>query len=165
MWVILKFDKKKFNLLKEDFNKKLGKDCIFYNPKMKIQKFKGNKLSKIEFNILGNYIFFFYKNLETKNIYNNLQFCRGLKYFLNGCTYSQNEIKGFIEKCKSLEDNNGYIVNNLFRLYENRNYKFSSGPFAERIFKIINLQKNKIDILMGNIKTTINRQNFLFKPI
>ncbi len=165
MWVILKFDKKKFNLLKEDFNKKLGKDCIFYNPKMKIQKFKGNKLSKMEFNILGNYIFCFHKNLETKNIYNNLQFCRGLKYFLNGCTYSQNEIKGFIEKCKSLEDNNGYIVNNLFRLYENRNYKFSSGPFAERIFKIINLQKNKIDILMGNIKTTINRQNFLFKPI
>ena len=116
MWVILKFEKKKINLLKEDFNKKLGKNCIFYIPKMKIQKFIGNKLSKMEFNILGNYIFCFHKNLGTKNIYNNLQFCRGLKYFFSGCKYSQNEIKEFIEKCKSLEDNNGYIVNNLFSL-------------------------------------------------
>ena len=39
------------------------------------------------------------------------------------------------------------------------------GPFTEKIFQIINLQKNKIRILMGNIKTTINNKDFLFSPI
>ncbi len=165
MWVVLKFDKKKLNFLKEDFNKKLGKDCIFYTPKMQIQKFKGNKLSKTEFNILGNYLFCFHKNFVISNVYNDLNFCRGLKYFLNGCFQSQREINNFIMKCKSLEGKGGYITSNLFKLYENKKYIFSSGPFAEKIFKIINLQKNKIDILMGNLKTTINKEKFLFKPI
>ena len=40
MWVVLKFDRKRLNFLKEDFNRKLGKDCVFYDPKMLIQKFK-----------------------------------------------------------------------------------------------------------------------------
>ena len=31
----------------------------------------------------------------------------------------------------------------------------------EKIFKIINLQKNKIDIVLGNIKTSINKKNIL----
>ena len=165
MWTVLKFDKKKLNFLKEDLTQKLGKDFILYNPKIKIQKFKKNKLIDIEFDILGNYIFCFHKNFNKENIFNNLQFCRGLKYFLRGQYESQLEIKKFIEKCKSLEDKRGYISKTLFKLIINSNYEFSSGPFAEKIFKIINLQKNKIDILMGNIKTTINKQKFLFKPV
>ena len=44
-------------------------------------------------------------------------------------------------------------------------YKFSSGPFTDKIFKIIELQKNKIDILMGNIKTKIKKKEFLFTPL
>ena len=33
------------------------------------------------------------------------------------------------------------------------------------IFKIINFRKNEIDILMGNLKTKVNRQKFLFYPV
>ena len=44
-------------------------------------------------------------------------------------------------------------------------YRFSSGPFAEMIFKIIDLQKNKINILLGNLKTTIKKNDFLFNPL
>ena len=165
MWVVLKFDRKRLNFLKEDFNRKLGKDCAFYDPKMLIQKFKGNKLSKIEFNVLGNYLFCFHKNFSVSNLYNELNFCRGLKYFLDGCFQCQREINDFIIKCKSLENKEGYITSNLLNLHENKKYIFSSGPFTEKIFKIINLQKNKIDILMGNLKTTINKEKFLFKPI
>ena len=62
-------------------------------------------------------------------------------------------------------ENNGYLSTNFLKLKINKDYKFASGPFAETIFKIINLQKNKIDILMGNIKTTINRQKFLINPV
>ncbi|MDC0232276.1 hypothetical protein OAJ72_03220, partial [Pelagibacteraceae bacterium] len=75
---------------------------------------------------------------------------------------SQNEIKKFIDKCKNSEDKNGYLSQNFFELYVNSNYKFYSGPFAETIFKIVDLQKNKINILLGDIKTTINKNKFLF---
>jgi hypothetical protein len=50
-------------------------------------------------------------------------------------------------------------------LHINSQYKFASGPFVEEIFEIINLQKNRINILMGNIKTTIKKQEFLFNPL
>ncbi len=165
MWTVIKLDKRKINFLKEDFRKKTGGKIIFYNPKIKIQKFKKNKLVDKEFDILGNYIFCFNENFDKENILNNLQFCRGLKYFLNGFIQSQKEIENFIKNCKSLEDNQGFLSNSFFKPKINGDYKFSSGPFTDKIFKIIALQKNKIDILMGNIKTTINRKKYLFKPI
>ena len=34
----------------------------------------------------------------------------------------------------------------------------------QTIFQIINLQRNRIKILMGNIKTTIKKKEFLFTP-
>ena len=82
-----------------------------------------------------------------------------------GANGSQVEIVKFIEKLKSLENNKGFISNSFFELKKNNDYKFSSGPFADKIFKIIDLQKNKINILMGNIKTTIKKQKLLFKPV
>jgi len=165
MWTVLKFDKKKINFLKQDLKKKIGDNLICYSPKIKVQKFKKNKLIDLEFNILGNYLFCFHKCFEKKDIFNNLQFCRGLKYFLVGANGSQGEIVKFIEKLKSLENNKGFISNSFFELKKNNDYKFSSGPFADKIFKIIDLQKNKINILMGNIKTTIKKQKLLFKPV
>ena len=39
MWIILKIDKKKFNLLKQDFKKRIGEDVTFYKPKMKISTY------------------------------------------------------------------------------------------------------------------------------
>ena len=43
MWAVIKFDKKQFELLKRDFNKKLGKNFIMYAPKLSVQKYKNNK--------------------------------------------------------------------------------------------------------------------------
>ena len=70
----------------------------------------------------------------------------------------------FISKCKKAEDNKGYLSQNFYTLCVNSNYKFISGPFAENIFKIINIQKSKIDIMLGNLKTTIEKRKFLFNP-
>ena len=92
MWTVLKFDKKKLNLLKQDFLKNLGQDCEFYIPKLILQKYSKNKLIQKEFNLLGDYLFCFHKNLDKINTQNQLKFCRGLKYFLNGYNESQNEI-------------------------------------------------------------------------
>ena len=87
-----------------------------------------------------------------------------MKYFLNGFNQSQEEIKKFIKKCKDSENEKGYLTQNFFELYVNSKYQFISGPFAAMIFKIIGLQKNKVNILLGNIKTIIKKDEFLFSP-
>ena len=44
MWTILKINKKKLGVLKNELSKKLGNEIIFYQPKFKIDKFIKNKL-------------------------------------------------------------------------------------------------------------------------
>ena len=38
MWTIIKFDKKSLELLKKDFQEKLGEDFAIYRPKLFIQR-------------------------------------------------------------------------------------------------------------------------------
>jgi len=165
MWVVLKFEKNSLEFLKKELREKFGKDCAIYNPKFFIQKCINNKRIYKEFNLLGDYLFCFHKNFNNQNFINNLKFTRGLKHLLNGHVYSQNEIIKFIRKCKDSESKTGYLTQNFYELYVNSKYQFTSGPFTEMIFKIINLQKNKINILLGNIKTTIKKNEFLFNPL
>tara|TARA_Y100000590_G_C15737087_1_gene1018948 strand:- start:2495 stop:2992 length:498 start_codon:yes stop_codon:yes gene_type:complete len=165
MWVVLKFDKNNLELLKGELKKKLGNDFSFYNPKFFFQTYSNNsKRINKEVNLLGDYLFCFHKNFNNPNTLNNLKFTKGLKYFLTGFKQSQKEIKEFIKRCKESEQD-GYLTKNFFELYINSKYKFTSGPFTQTIFKIINLQKNKINILLGDIKTTIRKNDFSFSPI
>ena len=165
MWTVLKFDRKGLGLLTKGLRDKLGKDIKIYTPKLRIQRYRNNKLINKEFNLLGDYMFCFHKNLKYKDTINSLRFVRGLKYFLEGFDASQKDLERFIEKCKDSESQEGFISRDFFELDLNKNYKFTSGPFTEKIFQIINLQKNKIRILMGNLKTTINEKEFLFTPL
>ncbi len=165
MWAILKFEKNNLALLIDDLNKKLGQNTKIYIPKLRIQKFQNNKLKSKEINLLGDYMFFFHKNLKEKKIINSLRYTRGLKYFLNGFNQSQKEIEKFIEKCKVSENQDGFLSKEFFELELNKKYKFSSGPFSDKIFQIINLQRNRIKVLIGNMKTTIKRKEFLFTPV
>jgi len=59
----------------------------------------------------------------------------------------------------------GLLPNLYLILHICKSYKFNTGPFTNEIFKIINLQKNKINILLNNIKTTIDKRSFLFSPV
>jgi len=165
MWTIIKFDKRKIYLLQEDLNKKLGKNCILYRPRILIDTLKKKKLVSREFDLLGDYLFCYHSNFKDKSILKQIKFSRGLKYFLNGCLEFQNEINEFVNKCKKLENDNGHISDVIFELNNNYEYKFSSGPFTDKIFKIIKLQKNKLDILMGNLKTTVEKKKYLFSPV
>ena len=165
MWIIIKFDKKKFNFFKNELTNKLSCDHVLYCPKLLIQKNKNNKIINKEYNILGDYIFCYDKKLKNKGILNQLKFVRGLKYILDGFMSTQEEIEFFIKKCKKLENQKGYITQNLFQLEQNLKYKFASGPFIDKIFQIINIQQNKIKILLGEIKTTIKKNEFLFNPL
>ena len=49
--------------------------------------------------------------------------------------------------------------------YLNKKYQFSSGPFTNKIFQIISLQKNKINILLGNVRTSVKKEDFIFYPV
>ena len=95
MWTIIKFDKNRLDFLKKDLEKKLGKDFIIYKPKLLIQKYKKNKSTSREVNLLGDYLFCFHNNFKNPETINRLKFTKGLKYFLNGFIKSQKEINKF----------------------------------------------------------------------
>jgi len=161
MWAIIKVDLKKLSLFNEDLKKKLGSEFKIYVPKIKIQMYKKNKLINKNIPLLGNYVFFFHKEFNNLKIIDSLKFTRGLKYFLNGCHFSQNEIKAFINKCQSLENKKGYIAQNFLNLNLNSFYSFKSGLFTNKIFELIELQKNKIKILINGVKIQTNNKDFL----
>ena len=165
MWTIIKIDKKKVNSLKEDFRKKLGEEVSLYCPRFLINQPNNNKNKIKELPLMGDYLFCFNEKFSDPQIINSLKYSRGLKYFLEGFIQSQSEIQSFISRCKDSEDKKGYLTHSFFKLYCNSSYKFSSGPFVNNIFKIINLQKNKIKILIGDLTTTLTKNKFSFTPI
>ena len=114
MWVVAKIDIKKISTLKNEFFKKLGKNVLFYSPKLKLRKFMNSKIQVKENFILGNYILCFHKEFEKKSSLTSLKYCKGLKYFLNDLYSSQKEILDFISKCKKNEDKEGFIKQNFF---------------------------------------------------
>ena len=162
MWAVLKINKNQSEFLKLEFKKKFGEDFIFYTPKILIEKFKKNKLTKISQDILNDYIFCYHSNFRKKSCIEELKYSRGLKYFLIGFENYQKEIENFVNRCRSLENEKGLITQSLFDLYIDQTYKFNSGPFVDKIFKIINFEKNKINTLMGNIKTTIRKKKYIY---
>ncbi len=165
MWAIIKSDKKKISFMQKNLKEKLGKDLVFYSPKILIDKFKNNRKTNCELNLLGDYIFCYHRKFSNPFTVNSIRFTRGLKYILEGFIASQNEIIEFIENCKKLENKRGYITQNIFEILTDKKYKFSSGPFTNQIFKIISMQKDKINISIGNLKTKINKKKFLFYPV
>lgn len=165
MWTVIRFDKKKINLLNQDLKSKIGEDFKIYIPKIRVQNFKRNKLISKDFNLLGNYMFFFDKKIESQNIINSIKFSRGLKYFLEGFKYSQKEIQNFVDECKKNECKDGFISKNFYQFCLNKSYKFRSGPFVDKIFKIIKLEEKKINILIGNLKTTVNKEDFSYSAV
>lgn len=165
MWTVLKFDQKNIELMKKDISKKINGMTEYYSPKMLIQYYSKNKLISKEINLLGDYLFCFNQNFKNKNCRDAIKYSRGMKYILEGQGFLGNDIRKFIETCKNFENNKGYVNFSFLSLIKNNKYKFSSGPFANKIFEVINFQKNKIDVLIGKIKTTLKREEFSFRPV
>tara|TARA_B100001057_G_C22470420_1_gene802402 strand:+ start:147 stop:635 length:489 start_codon:yes stop_codon:yes gene_type:complete len=162
MWTIIRYKKNKYASLLIDLKRKFGSDPILYQPKIMIKN--KNEKSK-ELNLLGDYVFFFNEKFNDQRLINSLKYCRGLKSIIEGCSNSQIEIKNFINKCKLNENENGYLSKNIFEIFINKEYKFFNGPFSNYIFKIINLQKDKLKIKIGNWQAEIDNSSLLYHPI
>jgi len=166
MWVVAKIKKKELNFFKKDLINKVGKDIQFYCPKIEYYKYFSNKVKREEKFILENYIFCYHEKFKKSNYINKVKFLRGLEYFLEGYNQNQNQISKFIEYCKSFEDEKGYLTQSFFKTLVMKKAKFVSGPFTNIIFEILEKQKNKLKILLGDIVTTIpNTTNYLYRPI
>ena len=63
----------------------------------------------------------------------------------------------------------GHVLQNridFFKIMITKKAKFLSGPFTSMIFEILERQKNKLKILVGNIVTTISdKKNYLYRPV
>jgi len=166
MWKILKYKSHELNLLKEDLKKKLDGDFQIYIPTIFLKKRnKRNKILERKINIMGDYLFCFHRNFSNQNLKPILSNLKGIKAVLEGCTDSQKDIINFIERCKNKEDSNGYLCQNFYELDLDKTYKFLSGPFNNLIFKILETQKNKIKIVLGNMKINLKNKNLIYQPI
>ena len=115
---------------------------------------------------MENYIFCYHVNFNSSTFTNKLKFVRGLEYFLNGYYLNQDEIVGFIKYCKCSENNQGYLTQAFFKNIIKKKAKFISGPFTNMMFEILEKQKSKLKIIVGNIVTTISdNTNYLYRSV
>ena len=166
MWVVAKIKIKNLNTFKSNIAEKVGDDIKFYQPKLEYHKYFGNEFKKFEKFILENYIFCYHAKFKKPNFVNEVKFLRGLEYFLEGYNQNQNNIVKFIECCMAFENDKGYLTQSFFTTITSKKAKFISGPFANMVFEILERQKNKLKILVGNVVTTISdKTNYLYFPI
>jgi len=166
MWVVAKIKIKNLNTFKKDMTCKVGHDVKYYHPKIEYNKHFGGNVKRFEKFILENYIFCYHEKFKKSNFVGEVKFLKGLEYFLNGCNQNQSHIIKFINYCKSFENEKGFLTQSFFKIIITKKAKFISGPFTNMIFEILEKQRNKLKILVGNIVTTIpNKTDYLYRPI
>ena len=165
MWAILKVDQNSLKIFEKEFKKKIGSEVLTYSPKFLIQKFKNNRLKFKEISILGNYIFCFHSHFKNSSFINKIKYLKGFKSFLPGNIENQKDINKFISRCKEFENSSGYIQSNFFKLDLKNDYKILTGVFTNKIFEIMKFQKNKIEIMIGNLKVSAKKKNLLVQPV
>ena len=166
MWIVLKYKRKEFSLLKRDFRKILGDLPLFFRPKYEYQKLVKNKVRFLEKDILDDYLICYHDKFKNINMLTMLKNSRGLKYFLADSRNDQEEIINFINYCKRNQDFDGYIKQSFFEFQNMKRGMFLSGPFTNMIFNVIENQRNKLKVLIGKVTTTITKNsNYLFRPV
>ena len=166
MWVVAKIKKNEIETFKKNIINRSREDIQFYCPKIEYHQYFRNKVKRFEKFALENYIFCYNKKFSDSLFIDKLRFVKGLDYFLNGYYQNQNEIIKFIRYCKCSENNKGYLTQAFFKTIITKKAKFISGPFANIIFEIIEKQKNKLKIIVGNVVTTISdNSNYLYRPV
>jgi len=166
MWVIAKVKFSELNIFKKELKKKFDENLKFYYPKIQLEKILNNKKRKYDKLLLGEYVFCQHENFKNSKLIHQLRFVKGLSFFLSNCDLNQAEIINFIKYCKNYEDGNGFIKSSFFKTILTKKAKFVSGPFANMFFDIIEKQKKKLKIIVGNIVTVVpDKKNYLYQPV
>jgi len=166
MWLIVRYKKRELEIFKRTLTEKLGEKPIFFIPKAKYQKYYKNKLYSFEQNLLGNYLMCYHHKFDKPSFVNGLKYIKGVQYFFENFIYNQKEITKFISYCKDHQDNNGYLNQDFFDFQKIKKGKFLSGPFTNLMFNVIENQKEKLKVMIGNITTTITKKNhYLYRPV
>jgi|TARA_Y100000294_G_scaffold156118_1_gene156805 hypothetical protein len=166
VWIVAKYKRKEFEILKESFFKILGEMPEFYNPKIKYARYIKNKLKIFEKNILDDYLICRHNKFNDHTLINALKSSPGLAYFLQGYEFNQKDLCKFVQFCKIHEDKNGFLKQDFFEIKKNK-AKFVSGPFTQMIFDIIEEKRTKLKILINNMNITISKgsSNLLYRYI
>ena len=166
MWLVAKFKKNELSIFKENLKIRLKSDLTFYQPKFLKETFKNNKKNVKEIPLIGNYIFVFNSNFSQKNVINFLSSTKGLEYFLDGSFLGQSQIDKFITLCKSFEDKKGHVQPNFFKNFLNYKARFLSGPFANKVFEVIEKKENYIKIILNNFEIKLSdKSKYLYRPV
>ena len=165
MWTVAKINKKRINLFKEEIKNRCGMDLVLYQPSFQFEKVTKNKLEKNTKPLLEDYFFCYSKKFEDINFVNTLKYIKGVKYFLESFKTQQQEIIKFIEQAKVNQNAQGFISSAYFYNIITSRGKFVSGPFTNMLFDIIEKNKNKLKVLIGNYKVSISKKdNNLYFP-
>lgn len=166
MWIVLKYKKNEFNFLKKDLQTTLGNLPLIFQPKIKYQKLIRNKLHFLENEVLGDYLICYHEKFKSISTLSILKNIRGLKYFLKDSQNNQKEIINFIEFCKKNQDIDGYMKQSFFEFSNFEKGKFLTGPFTNMIFSVIESQKDKLKVLIGNATMTISKNTvYLYRSV
>ena len=113
MWIVFKYKRKEFGLLRQDFRKILGDMPLFFRPRYKYQKLVKNKVQFLEKDILDDYLICYHEKFKNTKLLSFLRNLRGLKYFLTNSSTNQREIESFIDHCKKKQiEDSQEITNN-----------------------------------------------------
>ena len=120
----------------------------------------------LENDILGDYLICYHEKFKNPSLFSILKNLKGLKYFLTNSQNNQKEIINFIELCKKNQDENGYIKQSFFNFTNLQKGIFLNGPFTNMIFSVIENQKDKLKVLIGNVTTTISSNTgYLYRSV
>ena len=161
MWIIAKIKKNNFNIFKYSIKKKLP-TIKFYTPKILIQKLRKKTIKHSDFFILEDYIFCFNKEFENINKKIELNYIKGLKYFLIDSKNYQKQIIDFINCCRSKENCKGYLKPEFFEKSIDEKKKFITGIFTDLIFEIVKKTDKKLKIVINGLKVTIEDKDRYF---
>ena len=158
MWIVAQIKHNESSILIESFKEKLGSSPELYSPKILIEKITKNKISSKKKFILDNYVFLKHEKFIDKKIVSSLKYSKGLHYILPFFENSQKEILSFISKCKTNENKLGYLSQSFFELVLNKKLELNTGPFAKFVGEVIEIQKNKIKLLVKNYTVSISSE-------
>ena len=97
--------------------------------------------------------------------YNNIKYLKGFNSLIPGYIETQKEISQFIKDCKNSENDRGYVQNSFFNMKIENNYKLKTSVFTNKAFEIMKFHKNRIEIMIGNLKVSAKTKDLLAQPI